>query len=245
MAIYSFSELIPKVFSATITFATELAVLDDCDDQVIAAQRHGLFTDAYKDFSKGLRELEQSTLDLTPDLQIAIEAIKTIDNDCRARCISIGEAALFYAQRRRKLDEAAHNGWVAVKNDGVLPPSLTSPDNTAQVDPESQTRLNSESESCAELGTASRHLDSIEKLEHKTPQLDTKSVEWIGARQENKKKLRLPLPTLRDYRLSSKGGRKMPDKMFGIDRAGRRWRRQGTQTSMVYYYVPSLPKSVE
>ena len=88
-------------------------------------------------------------------------------------------------------------------------------------------------------------LQMIEKLDRKTPQLDTESVEWIAAREENQKKFDLPIKTLRNYRAPSKVGRKKPDKMFGIDRDGRRWRRQGTPGSMVYYYVPSLPKSVE
>ena len=95
-----------------------------------------------------------------------------------------------------------------------------------------------------ELGTASHHLNVIEELERETPQLDTKSVKWLAARKKNEKKIGLLLHSLRTYRLPSGGGSVMPDKMFGIDRDGRRWRRQGTPTSMVYYYVPSLPKSV-
>ena len=117
-------------------------------------------------FRKGLRELEQSTLDLTPDLQIAIEAIKTIDNDCRARCISIGDRSIVLCTT------ADENLMRLPITDGLLQRMMGCchrvslvPDNTAsvekpvQVAPESQTRLNSESESCAELGTASRHLD--------------------------------------------------------------------------------------
>ncbi len=85
--------------------------------------------------------------------------------------------------------------------------------------------------------------ESIEAIERKTPLLDTKSVEWIAACKKNEKKLGLPTGTLRKYRLDSSGGRTMPDKMFGMDRDGRRWRRQGTPTSNVYYFVPSLLKS--
>ncbi len=92
---------------------------------------------------------------------------------------------------------------------------------------------------------ASHDANSIEDWERETPRLDTQSVEWVAARQENQKKLGLPIETMRNYRAASKGGRKTPGNMFGIDRDGRRWRRQGTPGSTVYYYVPSLPKSVE
>ena len=85
-------------------------------------------------------------------------------------------------------------------------------------------------------------LQVIEQLERKTPPLDTKSIEWLAAREENEEKFGLPVKTLREYRTASKGGRKMPDEMFGIDGDGRRWRRRGTQKSNVYYYIPSLPK---
>jgi len=83
--------------------------------------------------------------------------------------------------------------------------------------------------------------DSIETIEAKTPKLDTESVEWIVARQKNEKKLGLPTKTLRNYRLESKGGRILPNKKFGVDKDGRRWRRKGTKSSAVYYYSPSLP----
>ena len=91
-------------------------------------------------------------------------------------------------------------------------------------------------------GKPATNQQAIEDLERQTPKLDTKSVEWLAAGKKNEKKLGLPLATLRNYRAASKGGRKMPDKMFGIDRHGRLWRREGTETSMLYYYVPSLPK---
>lgn len=92
-------------------------------------------------------------------------------------------------------------------------------------------------------GGATAKRRTIEAIEQDTPELDKKSVEWLVARQENKEKLGLPIDTLRNYRLDKQGGRKMPDGMFGVDRDGRRWRRQGTATSAVYYYVPSLPKA--
>ncbi|GIW97056.1 MAG: hypothetical protein KatS3mg111_0389 [Pirellulaceae bacterium] len=86
---------------------------------------------------------------------------------------------------------------------------------------------------------------SIEEIERETPPLDTKSVEWVRAEQKNKEFLGLPIKTLRDYRLKSKGGRISPNEMFGIDRYGRIWRREGTPNSRIWYYAPSLPKSVE
>ena len=87
-----------------------------------------------------------------------------------------------------------------------------------------------------------KNQEVIESVERNTPELDTESIEWLAARQENKEKLGLPIETLRSYRAPSKGGRKMLDNMFGIDRDGRCWRRQGTQKSMVYYFAPTLPK---
>ncbi|MDP1560261.1 MAG: hypothetical protein Q8M16_02580 [Pirellulaceae bacterium] len=86
---------------------------------------------------------------------------------------------------------------------------------------------------------------SLEELETNTPSLDIKSVEWIAARKENSKKLFLPLKTLREYRAAGKGGRKLPNNMFGVDGSGRIWRRQGTRTSTVYYLASSIPKSVD
>lgn len=86
---------------------------------------------------------------------------------------------------------------------------------------------------------------TIEDWERETPELDPQSVEWVPARKENAKKFAVSIKTLRDYRCDSHGGRTLPGNMFGIDRSGRRWRRQGTEKSTVYYFVPSLPKTVE
>ena len=82
----------------------------------------------------------------------------------------------------------------------------------------------------------------IEQLEKETPVLDPESVEWIASRKKNQEELGLPIETLRNYRLETFGGRKMPDEMFGIDRYGRRWRRRGTRNSHVYYYAPDIAR---
>ena len=81
------------------------------------------------------------------------------------------------------------------------------------------------------------------KLDAETPDLDTKSVEWIVARAKNEKKLGLPIKTLKEYRHQSKGGRTSLCKMFGVDKDRRFWRRQGTQRSAVYYLASTLPQN--
>tara|TARA_R110002072_G_scaffold90692_5_gene202912 strand:+ start:20859 stop:21719 length:861 start_codon:yes stop_codon:yes gene_type:complete len=84
---------------------------------------------------------------------------------------------------------------------------------------------------------------TIEELEQSTPPLDTKSVDWVAARAENTEKLGYPPKTLSTYRLPSKGGRKL-SAYFGVDKDGRRWRRDPnkTETSTVYYFASDLKK---
>lgn len=86
--------------------------------------------------------------------------------------------------------------------------------------------------------------ESLEKIEQKTPVLDTESVEWIAARKENEEIFGLSIKTLRDYRGQSHGGRTLTP-YFGVDRDGRRWRRCPTKTekSTVYYFKTNLPKA--
>ena len=86
---------------------------------------------------------------------------------------------------------------------------------------------------------------TLEQIESETPALNKESIEWIAAKKENEKNLKLPIKTLREYRSPSKGGRTLPCKMYGIDRDGRKWRRQGTPNSRVYYLASSLPGTVE
>ena len=82
---------------------------------------------------------------------------------------------------------------------------------------------------------------SIEEIERNTPELNTQSIEWIGARKENREKLGYPTSTLATYRLASSGGRQLSP-YFGIDKDGRRWRRCKTKTegSTVFYFQSDL-----
>lgn len=84
---------------------------------------------------------------------------------------------------------------------------------------------------------------SIEEIERNTPALDVKSIEWIAARKTNQEKLGYPTSTLATYRLESSGGRQL-SAYFGIDRDGRRWRRQSDKTegSTVFYFAADLKK---
>jgi hypothetical protein len=84
---------------------------------------------------------------------------------------------------------------------------------------------------------------TIEQVEKKTPELDIESIEWVASRKENLEKLGYPTTTLSDYRQATMGGRQL-SAYFGIDKDGRRWRRQRNKTegSTVFYYAPDLKK---
>ena len=84
---------------------------------------------------------------------------------------------------------------------------------------------------------------SIEEIERNTPALNTQSMEWLAARKENLKKLGLETNTLAKYRGAGEGGRSLSE-YFGIDKDGRRWRRDSNKTpkSTVYYFLPDLKK---
>jgi hypothetical protein len=83
----------------------------------------------------------------------------------------------------------------------------------------------------------------IEEIERETPELNTQSMEWIAARKENLKKLGLETNTLAKYRGAGEGGRSLSE-YFGIDKDGRRWRRDSNKTpkSTVYYFLSDLKK---
>jgi len=83
----------------------------------------------------------------------------------------------------------------------------------------------------------------LEEMERNTPVLDTGSIEWIASRKENQKKLGYPTSTLATYRLKSSGGRHLSP-YFGVDKDGRRWRRQPdkTEKSIVYYFANDIKK---
>lgn len=84
---------------------------------------------------------------------------------------------------------------------------------------------------------------SLEKIERETPKLNTESIQWIAARKKNKEKLGYPTGTLATYRLASSGGRQL-SWYFGIDKDGRRWRRDKNKTSSstVYYFANDIEK---
>ena len=83
----------------------------------------------------------------------------------------------------------------------------------------------------------------LEEMERNTPVLDTGSIEWIASRKENQKKLGYPTTTLATYRLESSGGRQLSP-YFGVDKDGRRWRRETDKTegSTVYYFADDIKK---
>ena len=94
-----------------------------------------------------------------------------------------------------------------------------------------------------EAPTAKETESNLAETEAKTPALDIESVDWIAARKENENKFGLKIRTLSKYRTERQGGMVSSDKMFGIDRDDRIWRRKGTEKSQVYYLVSSLPEA--
>jgi hypothetical protein len=83
----------------------------------------------------------------------------------------------------------------------------------------------------------------LEEMERNTPVLDTGSIKWIAARKKNREKLGYPTTTLATYRLESSGGRQLSP-YFGVDKDGRRWRRETDKTegSTVYYFADDIKK---
>ena len=83
----------------------------------------------------------------------------------------------------------------------------------------------------------------LEEMERNTPVLDTGSIKWIAARKKNREKLGYPTSTLATYRLESSGGRQLSP-YFGVDKDGRRWRRETDKTegSTVYYFADDIKK---
>jgi hypothetical protein len=90
---------------------------------------------------------------------------------------------------------------------------------------------------------AETDLQELEEMERNTPVLDTGSIKWIAARKENQEKLGYPTNTLATYRLKSSGGRQLSP-YFGVDKDGRRWRRETekTEKSTVYYFADDIKK---
>lgn len=90
---------------------------------------------------------------------------------------------------------------------------------------------------------AETDLQELEEMDRNTPVLDTGSIKWIAARKENQEKLGYPTNTLATYRLKSSGGRQLSP-YFGVDKDGRRWRRENekTEKSTVYYFADDIKK---
>jgi hypothetical protein len=74
------------------------------------------------------------------------------------------------------------------------------------------------------------------------PPLDLGSGKWV-TNKEAAKMEGLSTRSLADYRKPGHAKYIAEDKMSGIDKDGRMWRRQGTKRSHPYYYVPSLISS--
>ncbi|MDV6031349.1 MAG: hypothetical protein F9B45_14860 [Phycisphaera sp. RhM] len=84
------------------------------------------------------------------------------------------------------------------------------------------------------------------RLELLTPKLDDKSVEWIESNRRNYEIFKIGSGTLRKYREIANALYVAPDKMFGVDRDGRIWRRKpgknNPEDGRVFYLRSSLPK---
>jgi hypothetical protein len=106
-----------------------------------------------------------------------------------------------------------------------------------------KTASNADTQASHSTGQSETNQQELAKIERNTPALDTGSIEWIASRKENQKKLGYPTSTLATYRLKSSGGRHLSP-YFGVDKDGRRWRRQldKTEKSIVYYFANDIEK---
>ena len=263
MVISSSSELIGELFAPALTFAGELAVVDDCDDPAVAAHRHRLFTEAYMELSRGLQQLDQSELDLTPDLQNAVATIRTIKDDCRAHNISIGDAVLFFAKRRKQLAEAARTGWIAAKSGGALPPRLTVPDDTAFVGEQAARHSQAESEPQQAVPTTDAHPtpdiragdegittysigdddkqktgDNLEQLDKEIPAYAPASEDWVSNKVAASI-LGVKTKSLTNRRHEGTSGERGNER-YGLHNQGLFWRSHGKEHPK--YYLPLMKK---
>jgi len=106
-----------------------------------------------------------------------------------------------------------------------------------------KTASNADTQASHSTRQAETNQQELARIEGNTPALDTGSIEWIASRKENQKKLGYPTSTLATYRLKSSGGRHLSP-YFGVDKDGRRWRRQPdkTEKSIVYYFANDIKK---
>jgi hypothetical protein len=78
----------------------------------------------------------------------------------------------------------------------------------------------------------------LEALQATTPPLDRHSGQWVKAARAAELD-GVVTKTLNLYRQAGFGG-KSKDAFFGVDKDGRIWRRQGTEKSGVWYFLPAL-----
>ncbi|MEN0109289.1 MAG: hypothetical protein AAF805_01070 [Planctomycetota bacterium] len=81
---------------------------------------------------------------------------------------------------------------------------------------------------------------SIEEIEADTPALDKTSGEWLKA-GDPKMRSEASTKSLRTLRSDTKAGaQKTEDGTFGVDRSGRRWRKDSAASTAVWYWTGSL-----
>ena len=85
--------------------------------------------------------------------------------------------------------------------------------------------------------------NSTAELLESTPELDTRSVDWVKGGKKNEKEIGIGAQSQRDYRNPNNGGLVLLDGMLGKDKFGRVWRRNGTEKGHVYYLKSSIPKA--
>jgi len=160
---------------------------------------------------------------------------KTIGRTCRLmRPADAYEVAL-------KADQFFVASDELIKELAELKPSIDRPKEDTKLPTTAPEASDAEHDNAVVKPTRDRR--SIEEIERNTPELDTQSIEWVAARKKNLEKLGYPTTTLATYRLESSGGRQLSP-YFGIDKDGRRWRRQSdkTEESMVFYFAADLKK---
>jgi len=120
-----------------------------------------------------------------------------------------------------------------------------SPDATKQKAKRSTVKGEAREKIAIQEGFGSKRIDHSEKqeptikeIEDSTPALDENSTEWIRANNQRMKK-EASIESLRTMR-SDKLASRNETGTFGIDKAGRKWRKERGSSKTVYYYRPSL-----
>lgn len=84
-------------------------------------------------------------------------------------------------------------------------------------------------------------LDELQRIEKDIPPLDTDSAEWLDQSQA-KGQDNVSLDSLKTER-SRPVGRRNLDGTFGVDKAGRVWRKESSSSKKVWYYKPRLRRN--